>query len=336
MTPEPVYQSDADMLPDEAFEPGVLAHVVEGNGGRLLDPRRTPVTVVDVRPDTGFMLLRLEAFEDKGAIWEVTLESIRHYQFRKGSRRADAATVARLESAVRRFDRPLTVPVRPEARKATAERLAGQVEAATAWLERSSRFVSEGAALPDPQTRRGDPRLFADLAAWMQAHDAWDLEQDFARQYVRNPESGELVKGHRIVIAELGLAEYAGRVVRSPDLFEGRWTKPRRAAHVVARLAFVRALLRRLGLDTVRLYRGMSCTGPLRPPGNDTFISTTFCEQVARSHYEADEDAETRILISRAVPAARVFMTYLEAEAMNDTFLEAEAVLLHDEHERAI
>ena len=48
--------------------------------------------------------------------------------------------------------------------------------------------------------------------------------------------AGELVTGHRIVIAELGLVPYAGKVVRDPGLFEGRWSKPRRAAHVLARL----------------------------------------------------------------------------------------------------
>ena len=33
----------------------------------------------------------------------------------------------------------------------------------------------------------------------------WDIEEAFAEQYVRNPNSGELVKGHAIVLAELGL-----------------------------------------------------------------------------------------------------------------------------------
>ena len=31
------------------------------------------------------------------------------------------------------------------------------------------------------------------------------IEEAFAEQYVRNPNSGELVKGHAIVLAELGL-----------------------------------------------------------------------------------------------------------------------------------
>jgi hypothetical protein len=326
-----IYQTDPDMLSDEAFEPGVIEHLVDGNTGRALDPRRTPVTIVEVLPETGFVVLRLDGFEDEGALWEVPLESVAHYQFRRGCRRADAATLARLHAAVRRFDRPLVVPASAEARVATDTRLAEGVEDAARWLRRASRFLAEDGRLPDPATRRGDTRLAADLQAWMAAQDLWDIEDAFARRYVCNPHSGELVKGHRIVLAELGLVAYAGRVVRTPDVFAGRWSRERRAAHVLARLAFVRALLSHLGMATVRLYRGMACDGPLRPPDNESFVSATFSERVARSHYEAGGDAATRVLFAQAVPAGRVFMTYLETQAMNGAFLEAEAVLLHDE-----
>jgi len=38
--------------------------------GRLLDSRRTPVSVVEVRLDTGTFVIRIDGFEDKGATWE--------------------------------------------------------------------------------------------------------------------------------------------------------------------------------------------------------------------------------------------------------------------------
>jgi len=66
-----IYQTAADPAPDSEFEPGELDHLVVGNAGRLLDPRRTPVTVVGIRLEVGTFVVRLEAFEDKGARWEV-------------------------------------------------------------------------------------------------------------------------------------------------------------------------------------------------------------------------------------------------------------------------
>ena len=40
--------------------------------------------------------------------------------------------------------------------------------------------------------------------------------------------SGEWMKGMLIVLAEMGLVSYSGRVVRTPDLFEGIGAKARR------------------------------------------------------------------------------------------------------------
>ena len=60
-----VYLKREDAPPDSEFEPGALHHLVAGNAGRVLDPRRTPITIVDIRPDTGTFVLRIDDFEDK-------------------------------------------------------------------------------------------------------------------------------------------------------------------------------------------------------------------------------------------------------------------------------
>jgi hypothetical protein len=138
---------------------------------------------------------------------------------------------------------------------------------------------------------------------------------------VSNPNSGELVKGHRIVIAELGLVAYAGKVVRDPGLFDDPWSRQRRAEHVLARLGFVHALFARLGHDHLVLYRGLSAEGPVHP---------TFSRDVAMSLFESGSDRATRVLLRQAVPVDRVFMTYYETPQMNAPFKEAEAVLLYD------
>ena len=93
----PIYLSDPDIRPDGDFEPGTLRHLAPGNRGRMLDPRRTPVSVVAIQPDVGFVVIRIEGFEDAGAIWQVPLEEVEHYQFEPDGPRADDAAVAEMK-----------------------------------------------------------------------------------------------------------------------------------------------------------------------------------------------------------------------------------------------
>jgi hypothetical protein len=330
----PIYQRRADAPPDADFEPGALRHLVPGNHARLLDPRRTPVSIVRLRPETGTFILRIDDFEDVGARWEVELEKVDRYQFARGEDRASDADVARFRAAIARLDRTMTIACDPEARAATRADVARARADAAAWLEAESRFVAEAGGWPDVATRRGDERLFDDLARFMETRDALAVEEAFARQYVSNPHSGDLVKGHRIVIAEMGLAAYEGHVPRHPDLFDGGWSRADRRRHVTARLGFVQAMLAHLlagrGGDRIAVHRGLSTETPLMPDPPRTFVSATFSPEVARSHFEAGTDQATGLLMRQSVPIERVFMTYLETAAMNTVFLEAEAVLLDD------
>jgi hypothetical protein len=325
-----IYQSDPDAAPDSEFEPGTLHHLVAGNTGRLLDARRTPVTVTEVRIPTGTFCVRIEAFEDAGAVWESPMENAHHYQFALGSRTAASDAVDAYRAAVERFDRPLEVPCDLAVRRRTDTRLAGETRRAADWLRGHSRFLAGKGTLPPPQARRGDERLFADLGAYMQSRGVGDLESAFAEQFVSNPTSGDLVPAHRIVIAEMGLVPYAGKVLRDPGALAGAWSRERRADHIAARIGFVRALAEVLGLEEVVLYRGISTEKTLEPPGNHTFVSATFSIDVARSHFTSGTTDATTVLYRQAVPVDRLFMTYHETEAMNRQFLEAEAVLFFD------
>lgn len=323
-----VYQSSPGTAPDAGFEPGALRHLVAGNRGRMLDPRRTPVSVVAVRPAVGFVDLRIEGFEDRGAVWEIPLEQVGHYQFEPSGPRADVAEIAEMQTAIDRLDHEVVIEPTASERRLTEERIIEDVEGAAAWLAQDSRFIAEGRPLPDPSTRRGDSVLAVDFEAYLRGRDLWALESAFATQFVSNPGSGELVKGHRMVLAELGLAPYAGAIVRDPSTFAADRSREARATHIIARLAFIRALFAALGIERVRLWRGLSADEPLRSNERRTFVSSSFDEAVARSHFEGGTQRPTRVLAYRPVPVARLFMTYHETAAMNDRYLEAEAVLL--------
>lgn len=315
-----VYQREPQQAPDSDFVGGELAHLVVGNCGRMLDARRTPVAVTAIQEETGHFELEVLAFEDSGARWQIELEKVDRFQFARRSSLASATKVKRYREAVERFDRPMSVPVNEEARSQTSRRIAGAKAAAAEWLPLGLRL--------DLDSRRGDVELARAFLAFLATQGLAEIELQFAERFVSNPSSGETVKGHRIVLADLGLVAYHGKVVRDPALFVEQWSREERAAHICARLGFVRAMFEAARLDRVTLYRGLSSEGALKPHPQRSLVSASFHREVAESLFEGGPATTTSVLYRQVVLVERVFMTYLETSAMNGAYLEAEAILL--------
>jgi hypothetical protein len=324
-----VYQFNPDMPPDACFHPGDLKYVVPGNEGRLLDPRRTPVRVLEVKPVSGFFVVEILDFEDKGGRWELPLECVDRCQFAQGSAEARKADVARYTEIIASLDRPLEIPADPSRQSVSDATIASLRAHVGAWLERESTFLKSGASL-DFAGRTGNPHLWTDLKRYMTEENLWDVEEAFADHYVRSFNFGELLKGHGIVLAELGLVSFEGKQVRDPDLFAGPWSRQRRANHILHRLAFVRELFGCLGHSSLVLYRGFSCQGQPEDRGHASFLSATFSLEVAMSHFNERDRASTGVLVRQPVPIERIFMSFLETVQLNQSYKEAEAVLLHD------
>ena len=325
-----VHQFNPEMEPDSAFTPGVLKHLVVGNKGRALDSRRTPVSVVGLVSETGYFVLRIEDFEDKGGIWEVPYEKVGNYQFELESAEASESSVTSYSQTILRLDRPLIVPRNLSQEKQTKKKLERLEEETGAWLQKHSKFFAAGTKL-DTSLPAGPVELRQDFLAYMRSRELEDMESNFAAQFVSNPYSGEMVKGHRIVMAELGLVAFEDKIVRDAGLFDKPWDKERRERHILTRMAFVRGMLRKAGIPVLTLYRGLYCEGVPKPPENTTFVSSSFDFEVARSCFGSRETETTGVIWRQAVPVKRVFMTYLETEEMNQQFLEAEVVLLLEE-----
>jgi hypothetical protein len=183
--------------------------------------------------------------------------------------------------------------------------------------------------------REGNRCLYALVDEVMAARGLEQLDHEFSATFVSNPASGELVKGHAIVLAELGLCPYRGKVVRHADLFTGQWSKARRAEHLVTRLAVGQELFARWGIDTVTVYRGAAVDGPLPAPRSSSFVSATLSRDVATAHFDGGPTTQTAVLWRQDVPVTRLFMTFLETREMNARFHEAEAVLIADPHNHA-
>jgi hypothetical protein len=179
--------------------------------------------VLDIRRSSGFFVVELLDFEDKGARWELPLERVKRCQFARGSAEASIAEVELYSEIVARLNRPLAIPADPSCRAQAEATIASLRKEVGAWMDTESTFVASGARVAFTD-RTGSALLWADLDRYMLANSLGDIEGAFAEQYVRNPESGELVNGHRIVLAELGLVSFAGTQVRDPELFAEPWS----------------------------------------------------------------------------------------------------------------
>jgi hypothetical protein len=275
-----VYQSDPDRLPDSGFLPGDLSRLVAGNRGRLLDPRRTPVHVTAVRPETGFFEVEIDAFEDAGARWLVPLESVASYQFApEGAVAAGPDLQALRDAAVR----------------------------AGTWL--AGQHAPAGF---DPAPFIGGPSGWPQardwLAGYLSSRGLAAIEEGLMPAYVSNPWAGDLVLGHLVVMAKLGLGTLAARAPRDPSVFAGQWAKDRRAEHILARMGFVAALWSR-AVGEVMLYRGTAIHD--RPPAADTapgrespLVSATFSRPVAESHFGSPDALGAALYRQRLAPQA--------------------------------
>lgn len=330
--PGPIYQADPAAAPDSEFERGRLAHLVSGNRGRLLDARRTPVTIVALARETGLFEVEIDAFEDAGARWTIPFEEVGRFQFHRGSSLAPAREVTGLERTAARLDRTTTIPVDPDARDRTRARVAAERVAIRDSLERA------GLAAPlDPTPyvarREGEPALCAALGRWLAERDLAEMDRVFTTSFVSNPWSGEVVKGHAIVLAELGLCPYDGKIVRDPELFAGARSRDRRAEHLIARLAFAQEVWGAGGHTTVTLFRGAAAEGELAPRPPASLVSATFSRTVAEAHFEGGPSTRVAVLVRQEAPLERLVMSFLETEAMNAPYREAEAVLLGNPHD---
>jgi hypothetical protein len=241
--------------------------------------------------------------------------------------------VARLQDLRERFSQEAEIECDWAMREKTLARLARDRVSACRLLARHQSDPPDLATLIARRT--GDSALFGLLEEYLSACGLIESEGRFAESFASNPNSGELIKGHAIVLAELGLCPYHGRVVRDRDLFAEPWTKQRRGEHIIARLAFVQELWATWGHHVVTLYRGAAVDEPLRPRKPASFVSATFSRDVATDHFESGPTTHTAVLWRQQVPINRLFMTFLETRAMNERIHEAEAILIGDPGNRA-
>ena len=233
-----------------------------------------------------------------------------------------------------RLNRDVDISCDASRREETVQALSRERELAEAWLADQSRFFQSGSSISEGEPE-GPSLLCADTKTYMAQRELSDLEALFTRQYVSNP-FNEAVKAHRIAISRLGLAPYNGKMLRDPFQTADALSLDRRGSHVIVRMGLVQAIFERCGRERIVLYRMESCEGPLRPRrSGNVLVSASFRMDIVQEMSGWADPKRTVAIYRQAVPIQRVLMTYLETEAMNHPFREAEAVLLSDPSNQA-
>lgn len=326
-----VHECDNNIRPDEEFINGDICFLVEGNHCRLLDGRRTTGFIEKYFEDSSMFRWRITKYEDKGNYWDLPAEDILMFQFEKDSQKLSEMQVESIQQKIEDYQEILSIEAKKRDRDNTEEEIEKNKVNIIKWLEDNSLFIKSGNEI-DFSSCEGSNLLAIDFKNYMKSVGLEEEEKITADTIVLNPNSAEWIKGMKIVIAEMGLVSFNGKIPRTNDIFKGIGDKKNRRRYIVNRLAFIRAYFSMLKINEVVLYRGMSNENDYKEILR-TFLHCTFSLEVGKAFSDFKRHSKYKIsyLVKMTVPVEKLFMTYLETEAMNRQYKEAEALLLYDE-----
>lgn len=327
-----IHQQHEYKRPDSEFVSGDIQYIVPGNSGRLLDGRRTPGMIESYDPDSAMFIWRITDFEDKGKCWEIPADKIGSYQFELNSAKLTDDDVALIHQRCNKLDKRLIIQgedVDYQQSRMIIDNTAIKVKE---WMKQHSNFIKKGCSIFS-NDGVGNKDLYEDMMTYMTHNNLAELETKTAQQLVLNPNSGEWIKGLRIVMAEMGLIDFDEKIPRTKDIFKGIGTKEYRRKYIIHRMAFVQAFFQLLGIDKVTLYRGMSTSSKLRDTPR-TILSTTYSLEVAQSFADLaskDEDVTYSYCVKFVYPVTNLFMTFFETQEFNGRYKEQEMLILYRE-----
>ena len=176
------------------------------------------VSVVD--PETASFTVTIGAFEDKGAEWEIALWDVTKFLARPGGEKLTAAQQAKLSKRMSQLNKCVTIGCFDKDRQASEEMI-GRLGREVEELLKANHFLANREAPFNFKDVENLTQICEVFKKWLDIKGLADLDSAFVSAWSTNPHAGEFIKGHRIVLAELGLCPYHGHVQRSSRLFEG-------------------------------------------------------------------------------------------------------------------
>ena len=307
---------------------GKLHYLAAGNNCWLTDARRTPGIIEWVDYERAVFRWRILDFEDAGNYWLLPAERVADFLFAEEVESIPSPLLSQLEGAIAELSEPLVVVPKASAFAKTQKEIEAKAQAARSWLICNSSYIGEGTK-PNLSSRKGPDALAADLLAYCDHYGIRALEEKTATALVLNPSSGEWIKGMEFVLAQMGLAKFTSTQFRTEGVFSGMGSHENRRNYLLERLGFVRALFRLLDLSQVALYRGMATERPWSYKERN-LLSFTFSLEVAQEFADFQKEGKLKhsYLVKTTIPCEELFMTFLETEAMNEQYAEAEALVL--------
>lgn len=326
-----IHEYDNKMKSDDEFIDGDTSLLVEGNHCRLLDGRRTTGMIEKYFEDCGMFRWRITKYEDSGKYWDLPAESVKNFQFQKESLRLSDDKIKQINKLTMEFDKDIRIEAKETDRNNTEEEIKKTKEIIQRWLNENSLFLKSEEKI-DFSSREGSKLLGKDLMNYMESIGMLEEETKTAETMVLNPNSGEWIKGMNIVLGEMGLVPYGGKIPRTKDIFKGLGDKENRQRYLINRLAFIRAYFSMSNIKEVVLYRGMSNEEKWKKVSR-TYLPCTFNLEVAQAFSDFDRESKYKnsYLVKMTCPVDKLFMTYIETEAMNRQYKEAEALVLYDD-----
>ena len=307
---------------------GKLEYLTPGNSCWLTDARRTPGIIEWVDYERAIFRWRILEFEDAGNHWLLPAERAADFLFDESVESIPSPLLSQLQNAIEVLSEPLIVVPKVSAFENTQKEIEAKAVTAHSWLIANSSYIGEGFK-PDLSLRKGPKALAADFMAYCDNCGVRTIEEKTAKALVLNPSSGEWIKGMEFVLAQMGLAKFESTQFRTEGVLAGMGSPENRKSYLLQRLGFVRALFRLLELGQVTLYRGMATEQPWSHKERN-FLSYSFSLAVAQefANFQRDAQLQHSYLVKTTIPCEELFMTYLETEAMNEQYAEAEALVL--------
>lgn len=326
-----IHQQDENRRSDCEFQNGTLELLKEGNLCRLLDGRRTTGYIESLVPESAMFRWRITQYEDTGKYWDLPYGAVKNFQFELNASKNNERIVEEYEKLEDSFSLKLDIERQMSQYEDTEKEIETVVKSVKEYLEAYSEYFIQN-TLSDTNTFKGSEWLFEIFEAYMKTHDLFSEELKTQMLMVLNPDSGEWIKGLKIVAAEMGLTAYHGTIPRTKDIFEGRESKENRKRYIVHRMAFIRAYFEKIGFKEVVLYRGMATEGEFKKV-HRSILACTFNRAVAESFSSlyASQSYRNGYIVKMTTDIRKLFMTYHETRGMNNQYEEAEGVIFYND-----
>ena len=316
-----IHQNDNNSNLDILYINGSVEFLVKGNICRYKDGRRTEGYIEEIFIDKGCFRWCITKYEDEGEFWDVNIEDVINFQFDKKSIMAIPEQIQSYNKCIDDYDKNMVIEIEEEKKKQASHEIKIVSEEIKKWL--LNQVVSKEELLINFDSKMCNEKLTYLMQKYMKLIQCDEVESKTVKQLLLNPNSGEWFKGILISMAEMGLTNYNGKIVRDTSTFKGIGKKEIRKKYIIHRLAFMNAMFDLNLKKNLVLYRGMSSEKGWRNKKR-SMIHMTFSKEVAEAFSDLDSSSKyiNSYIMKMTLPVEQVFISYIETGILNEKYKE--------------